>query len=220
MTELHISEVARRSGIPSTTLRYYEGIGLIPAPPRSESGYRLYDERILSRLALISRAKALGVQLDDMPDLVRLLDGERCEPVAERLIQLVANKRAEVSERMAELGELGRSLDRVAIELHSPSPGACGDDCTLDRASAEERLWAWSAVAQRATSRENIEGGMRLGLNDDVDLGEVARLAAAESICCPMFEFRITVDDRGRAIEMRVPDGDAEIVRQLLGAKA
>lgn len=99
-------------------------------------------------------------------------------------------------------------------------PGSIDESCTLDQASAEERLRAWSAVAQAATTRENIEGGVRLGLAADADLGDVARLAAAESICCPMFEFQITVDGRGRAIEMRVLGGDAEIVRQLLGAKA
>lgn len=176
-----------------------------------------------------------------MPDLLRLLDGDQCQPVAEQLLHLVAEKSREVSERIVQLTELGRSLDRVVIGLHSPSSGACGDDCacltdtpreasimlpevigagcTLDRTAAEERLREWSAVAQGATSRENIEGGLRLGLADDTDLGDVARLAAAESICCSMFEFRITVDGRGLAIEVRVPDGDPETVRQLLGAR-
>lgn len=99
MTALRISEVARRSGTQATTLRYYEGIGLIPAPPRSESGYRVYDDQVLSRLALISRAKALSVHLDDMTDLVQLLDGDRCEPVAERLLLLVSEKLLEVRAR-------------------------------------------------------------------------------------------------------------------------
>ena len=58
---------------------------------------------------------------------------------------------------------------------------------------------------------------MRLALSEDVDLGEVARLAAAESACCPMFEFSITVDARGRAIEVRVPGEGADTVRELLG---
>ncbi len=99
-------------------------------------------------------------------------------------------------------------------------PESIADACLLDRGSAAERLRAWSAVADAATTRESIEGGLRLGLEGDADIGEVARLAAAESICCPMFEFQITIDARGRAIEVRVPGQNAEIVRQLLGAEA
>jgi len=99
-------------------------------------------------------------------------------------------------------------------------PIAIADACTLDRASAEERLQAWLAVASRAASRENIDDGLRLGLADETDLGEVALLAAAESICCPMFEFHITLDRRGRAIEVRIPGGDANVVRHLLGTGA
>ena len=240
MTAMRISEVARRSGIPTTTLRYYEGVGLLPAPPRSGSGYRLYDERVLSRLALISRAKALGVRLDDMADLVRLVDGEQCEPVADRLRELVAEKRTEVAARLGELAELGLALDSVAWDLHAPTPGPCGDDCaclsagprrplevvpaelgaacSLDEADAAARLAAWSAVARAASSRTDIDGGVRLGLGDEVDLGEIANLAAVESACCPVFEFTITVDARGRAIEVRVPGEQAGAVRELLGA--
>ena len=242
MTAMRISEVARRSGIPTTSLRYYEGVGLIPAPPRTESGYRLYDEQILAPLALITRAKSLGVRLDDVADLVGLLDRDQCAPVAERLRDLVAEKRAEVTERMGELAELGRALDSVATDLHSPAPGPCGDDCacmtesprqglamlpvaiadacSLDEASMKQRLAAWSEVARAASSIEDVDGGVRLGLGDDADLGEVVRLAAAESTCCPIFEFQVTIDARGRAIEVRVPEGRSGTAGELLGVFA
>ena len=90
--------------------------------------------------------------------------------------------------------------------------------CSLDEADMTARLAAWSEVARQASSRDDIDGGLRLGFGDGVDLGEVANLAAAESACCPIFEFTITVDGRGRAIEVRVPDGSAGAVRELLGA--
>lgn len=74
MTSLTISQLARRSGVPATTLRYYEKVGVIPPATRNHSGYRLYDEQALARLAFVQRAKALGVELDDLADLVRLWD--------------------------------------------------------------------------------------------------------------------------------------------------
>jgi MerR family copper efflux transcriptional regulator len=72
MSTLTISQLARRSGVPPSTLRYYEKVGVMPAPARSPAGYRLYDDDALARLAFVQRAKALGVELDDLADLVRL----------------------------------------------------------------------------------------------------------------------------------------------------
>jgi DNA-binding transcriptional MerR regulator len=239
MTAMRISEVARRSGIPPTTLRYYEDLGLVPAPPRNGSGYRVYDDGVLTRLALISRAKALGVRLDDMTELVGLLEGNECEPVAERLLDLVSDKRREIAVRIDELTQLQVALDTVARELNTRVPGPCGEDCacmtsqprqplimipdsigemcSLDEADMTARLAAWSAVAREAASVEDVDGGVRLTLAEATDLGEVAKLAGDESTCCPIFEFQITVDARGRAIEVRVPAGRVGTVRDLLG---
>ena len=80
MSTLTISQLARRSGVPATTLRYYEKVGVLPAPARSDSGYRQYDDDSLARVAFIQRAKALGVELEDMGDLVSLWDGCRLCP--------------------------------------------------------------------------------------------------------------------------------------------
>ena len=49
MTTYRISDAARRTGLPTSTLRYYERIGLLPAPERTDSGYRAYEERALDR---------------------------------------------------------------------------------------------------------------------------------------------------------------------------
>src|SRR5688500_11548390 len=85
MTTLTISQVARRTGVPATTLRYYEKVGVLPAPARTDSGYRRYDEGAIARLAFVQRAKSLGIDLDDVAELVRLWDGEECGPVQEQL---------------------------------------------------------------------------------------------------------------------------------------
>jgi MerR family mercuric resistance operon transcriptional regulator len=69
------AELARRTGCNLETIRYYEKIGLLPAPPRSEGGYRLYGENHLKRLTFIRRSRELGFTLDEVRGLLRLVDG-------------------------------------------------------------------------------------------------------------------------------------------------
>lgn len=57
---MRISQLAERSGVPATTLRFYEGAGLLPAD-RTPAGYRSYDEDAVERLAFIGAAKRLGL---------------------------------------------------------------------------------------------------------------------------------------------------------------
>ena len=76
-----IADVARRSGFTPATLRYYEEIGLRPAPERSSGGYRIYDDRTLDRLAFIARAKQLGCTLEEIADLSITWDGGECGPI-------------------------------------------------------------------------------------------------------------------------------------------
>ena len=68
-----IGELARRAGVPPSTVRYYERIGLLPAPPR-EGGRRLYGEDTVRRLRLIGFGKRLGFTLRQMKELSRRLE--------------------------------------------------------------------------------------------------------------------------------------------------
>lgn len=67
--------VAARAGVHIETVRYYERIGLLPSPPRSEGGHRIYDEDSLRRLNFVRRCRELGFTLDDVRGLLRLVDG-------------------------------------------------------------------------------------------------------------------------------------------------
>ena len=60
--------MSKRSGFTPATLRYYEDLGLLPAPSRTDAGYRLYDDKALDRLAFIARAKQLGCSLEETAD--------------------------------------------------------------------------------------------------------------------------------------------------------
>ena len=80
-TTYKINEVAKRSGFTPATLRYYEEVGLVPLPTRTEAGYRMYDDRALERLAFIARAKQLGCTLEETADLVVAWEGGQCGPI-------------------------------------------------------------------------------------------------------------------------------------------
>jgi GTP 3',8-cyclase len=89
VTLLRISELAGRSGVPASTLRYYERIGLVEPLGRSDNGCRVYDEATLERLAFIGRAKRLGMSLDDVATLLEAWCAGECEPLQYRLRRFV-----------------------------------------------------------------------------------------------------------------------------------
>jgi DNA-binding transcriptional MerR regulator len=124
-----ISDAARRTGFTPSALRFYEDAGLV-VPARRPSGYRSYSDADLERLAFVARAKGFGLTLEEIAELLGLLGEERCEPVQERLRELVDAKvveaEATIAERRAfvdELRRLAAGFDRYTAE------GACDDRC-------------------------------------------------------------------------------------------
>ena len=130
MTTYTIGEVAERSGFSASTLRYYEGIGLVVPAERTAAGYRIYDDRTLARLAFIARAKHLGCTLEEIFDLVALWDGDRCGPVQRRFHELVTAKIAAAERQIAELTEFRTQLGAAATGLAgAPVDGPCDAGC-------------------------------------------------------------------------------------------
>lgn len=70
MSRGYIGEVAKQVGMSTKTIRYYEGLGLLAAPERSESGYRLYSEKDVERLQFIKGGKALGLSLTEIKEIL------------------------------------------------------------------------------------------------------------------------------------------------------
>lgn len=73
-TLFQIGEVADRVGLSLRTVRYYEEVGLVTPSARTEGRFRLYSEADVERLALVKRMKPLGLTLDEMADLLKLLE--------------------------------------------------------------------------------------------------------------------------------------------------
>ncbi len=97
MTHLPIGKVARLSGVSIDTIRFYERNGLIPDPPRRESGYRDYPEETVFRLKFIKNAKEIGFTLAEIRELLGLRTTKKtnCESVqkmAEEKIRVVKEK--------------------------------------------------------------------------------------------------------------------------------
>jgi len=231
-----IGEVARRSGFSTSTLRYYEGIGLVAPATRTRAGYRVYDDGTLGRLAFIARAKQLGCSLDEIAELVEVWDGEHCAPVQHRLHDLVTEKLKAARAQIGELAAFSEQLQATAAQLaEEPVDGPCAADCacvtlpavaavpiacTLAPEARPERRSAWDEMLASAARRSPMaSGGHRIEF-DEVSVTELVRLVEAEQKCCAFFSFAVTVDTRGVALEVRAPEGADHILAGLLGSPA
>lgn len=76
-------ELARLCGISTDTLRHYERVGVLPRPPRTHSGYRLYPEEAAARVRLVRRALAIGFTLAELAAILRVRErgGAPCRQV-------------------------------------------------------------------------------------------------------------------------------------------
>src|SRR5215813_9909718 len=102
-----IGALSKHTGTNIETIRYYERIGLLPAPARSSGGYRLYGTGHLKRLNFIRRARMLGFSIGEVRTLLRLAD-ERKRPCAE--VRVVAE--AHLKDVRAKIVDL-RRMERV-----------------------------------------------------------------------------------------------------------
>ena len=137
---MRISELAGRIGVPTSTVRYYERIGLIGAPSRTGSGYRAYDEESATRLLFVTRARRLGLTCDQIRALLPVWDGTNCAAASERVGRLIEDKQAEIATRIAELQWFAAQLDEARAVLDaSPSLDSCRTDlsCCVPDGPAE-----------------------------------------------------------------------------------
>ncbi len=115
LRDLKIGELATRCGVSRDTIRYYEREGLLPRPRRTASRYRVYGKEDQRRLLFIRRARALGLTLDDVRELVRhgeLRTPGECRRVAGVLRERIAIIDGKLAELKAFRRQLSRSLDR------------------------------------------------------------------------------------------------------------
>lgn len=122
---MRIGELARRGGVTTKTIRFYEQAGVLARPVRLPSGYRDYDDVTLDRLAFVRAAQAAGLTLAEIRDVItaRDTDGPPCEHVR-RLLDAHA---AGLDARILELDRLRGEVEYLRRRAVTLDPGACTD---------------------------------------------------------------------------------------------
>lgn len=129
---MRISEVSARSGVPPTTLRYYEDLGLIHSE-RSDNGYRDYQLHVLERLSFIDTAKKMDLQLSEITWLLDATETGSCTSTRDALQPVLSDRLSQVEDSIRRLTELRdlltRSLDHVTTCPDNPHP--CKSECVF-----------------------------------------------------------------------------------------
>jgi MerR family copper efflux transcriptional regulator len=231
---LLISELAERSGVPVSTLRYYERIGLVEPSCRADNNYREYDEAALDRLAFIARAKRLGMSLDDVATLMEAWFAGECEPLRDRLKAFVTGRIGDLRRQMAEDHAFEGQLERILARLSNPGPATrrcapdCGCDtdplevtdldvagigCSLGAIDIERRVSDWRRLLASAKGRERGDGTFRAVFDPSAGLiTEVVDLCRAEIACCPFFTFDVQISASAVAVTISGPDDALSLI--------
>lgn len=117
-----VHQVAKRAGLPARTVRYYDRIGLVAASGRTEAGYRVYDAEGEGRLRFVRQARALGLSLDEVRELMAAAEAGCCDGVLPELDRVLTGKIGELDQRIAEMREF---RDRL-VAFRAGSGSACG----------------------------------------------------------------------------------------------
>ncbi len=230
MDTMRISQVAARSGVPATTLRYYEELGLLH-PRRSANGYRVYEPDDLDRLQFIRAITQVSLPLEEVADLVQVWESDPCAAVKGRLRPLLEEQLARVHDGLAEMSQVQRDLDGALRHLdelpdrsercspecaflttaREPVPVAC----TLDGTARREQVADWHRLLEGAP-RTRTAHGVRIELSTD-DLTAAVSLAAAEQECCPFLGFEVTLHGRAFTLAISAPTEGLPMIDELLG---
>lgn len=119
--ELTIGETARATGLTPKAIRLYERRGLIGPAKRTAAGYRLYGPDDVTALVFIGQAKAVGLRLDEIG---QILDLQRCgRPRCETVLGLLDQRIADIDRTIADLHAMRRSMDAMRSRAAEPSVG-------------------------------------------------------------------------------------------------
>ncbi|HEV7319516.1 MAG TPA: helix-turn-helix domain-containing protein [Ensifer sp.] len=129
-----IGDLSRRTGVKIPTIRYYEQMGLIAAPERSEGNQRRYEKSELDRLAFIRHARDLGLSIESIRDLLAL--SQHPERPCGEADRIASEHLATVREKIARLKKLEQELERIVACDGNHTVG----DCYVIRALADHSM--------------------------------------------------------------------------------
>lgn len=129
MAGLLIGDVAERTGVTAPTIRYYESIGLLPAPPRSSTGYRRYAETTVEELRFIRKAQGLGFSLDEIAEILKL--SRAGSTPCSHVLDLARRHLTAVDERIRQLGKFRDLLAGEVAKWDGVQEPTCGGLCQI-----------------------------------------------------------------------------------------
>jgi len=123
---MKIGEAARRSGVEASAIRFYESVGVLPEPVRTDAGYRDYSRDDVELLSFVRRLRSLELPLDDVGEIVGLRT--RGEAPCQAVRQAIGREVTAIQARMEDLRRVSQDLARLqesAAELVDEWPGSC-----------------------------------------------------------------------------------------------
>jgi Hg(II)-responsive transcriptional regulator len=134
---MRIGTAAEQAGVNVQTLRYYERRGLLPKPPRRNSGYREFPDDAVRVVRFVKRAQDLGFTLDEIEELLRLRNDKRRDRAR---IRAVAEKRvSQIERKVAELQAMKKALTHLVHCCRKGSTLECPIIEALDGAGGRAR---------------------------------------------------------------------------------
>ena len=121
--EFSIGRLSKHSGCKIETIRYYEKIGLLPAPPRTAGGHRLYAEDHARRLGFIRRSRQLGFSLDEIRALLGLADDD--EYNCDKVKVITLHHLQSVRNKIKDLRKLERTLKTISDDCGGGIAPSC-----------------------------------------------------------------------------------------------
>jgi DNA-binding transcriptional MerR regulator len=120
---MQIGRVAQKTGLSVDAIRFYEKSGLLPRPARTQSGYRLYQEREIADLEFIQKAQQLGFSLNEIRELfsIQRHPDEVCEHVRDLIAQKLNLVRAKIAELQSMEADLAGALRQCRSALRQPT---------------------------------------------------------------------------------------------------
>lgn len=118
-----IGTLSKQTGCHIETIRYYERIGLLPKPLRSEGGHRIYDQEQMKRLVFICRSRELGFSLEEIRTLLRLVDGKRytCQQVK----SIMEKHLGDIKKKISDLRRLQKTLADISAQCEGGQIPEC-----------------------------------------------------------------------------------------------
>lgn len=122
---MQIGRLSKRTGCNIETIRYYEKRGLLPSPPRTAGGYRLYDSDHLKRLTFVMRSRDLGFSMAEIEKLLSLVDEHQltCHDMHQQTLAHVGDIRSKIADL--------KRLERVLTEIASKCSDGTVPECPI-----------------------------------------------------------------------------------------